>query len=631
MMLLTVCKFLVLSLVLLFCSSCSAPDPVAPQPIQRLIDLSTTPIAWKWENDSGEDSVAASEQNKMVYQVILEDTCRKAVVIGKDDVYTHVLDNPGSGKLEFWAAGIDKNVSGTPQSVQVKISLTSQKTTLSEIVTLKCIDNPNNPWKRFEMPLTDLYGPVECSMELVATGDQPLRPERYAVIGSPVFVPDAVQTPPNVVIICIDSLRDDELGAYGSPFANTATMDLLSKQGVLFSQAVSTTSWTVPAVKSLLAGYQTMQEIPEGVKLTPEAGFTGKMLQELYAEAGYFTVAVIANPLITPQIGFEKGFDIFDMYAVRTWYEGSAPDIYRRIDSILKHHGNRPLFMYIHFMDPHDPHTPNDLFNKMNDAPPDDAVRDALHPKVTGFLNLEPQKTELLPLTDTELQYLRAYYRNELRETDTYIYCTLRSLNQYSSYPENTLLIVTGDHGEEFGEHGFYQHGMSLYETTVRVPWIMTFPSTIPTNHIESGWVSLIDIAPTVSALTLNTHLPSWKGCRVFPKQPDYPANRQIYTVMRTRDDDSIPRERWRGVYRNEKKLIWLPSVVMGFDLDRHPEERELFRFPSLEVMAAGDCDSEWKALGEDLQLFVDSIVHEPEPRMPQTLMMQLKELGYVH
>ncbi len=621
--------FIIMACFLLSFLGCTTPSSETPRIIQRLIDPIITPQLWDWEKTiDGEPT--SSDLNDLIYYVVLRDVGRRAVVLGKQDTFSHVLHDPGTGKIELWGVGIDKNISDHPSAVQVKITLKNNEKLVEEILTLTCINSSENFWVKFEIPISKMMGEVECRMELVNDKAFPTQSGNLAIIGTPVFIPENIQMPPNVILVCIDSLRADDLGAYGSPLACSPTIDRLSRQGILFSQSLSTSSWTVPGVKNLLSGYHTIQEQREGDKLEPDSGYTGKMIQELYAEAGYTTLGVIANPLITPKLGFEKGFDMFDTFAVRTWFPGSNLSIYEQIDTALKLHLNRPIFMYIHFMDPHDPHTPIHPFDLMLETPPNSVVRENLHEKVTGFLNREPAKTELLPLTDKENQYLRNHYRNELRETDSFLHCVLQSLYNYSSYPENTLVVITADHGEEFGEHSHYQHGFTVYEAVVRVPWIMSYPSLLPLNHIETGWVSTMDIPPTLARLTVNKKLPCWKGHCVFPKQADYPENRLLYTSSRTKDVPDSSWVRWRAAYCNEKKLIWVPSGIKGFDLELQPEEQALFEFSSFKKLAESHLNSEWKALGQDLKQFIDSLFEEGHPEKSIIQMKQLRELGYI-
>lgn len=619
-------SWLLFSILISF-SGCITREVPSSSTLQRLIDVTLKPNPFQWDNFLAQKPVLNSN-NGLIYRVSLNEVYRNAIVLGKEDRYTCILDNPGDGKLEFWGVGIAKSSSNIPSDLYVKISLRNEKKQINEIIALKCVNSQENPWIKYEIPVTQLGGSVECSMELALDPDVHSIKNSFAIIGSPIFVPDDIQTLPNVIFVCIDSLRADELGAYGSPHAITPTMDLVSKQGILFSQSLSTSCWTLPSVKNFLSGYETMQEQAEGEKLIPEKGFSGQLLQELYAEAGYSTLAVIANPVINTNIGFERGFDMFDLQASLDWRQGSSRAILQRIFELVEDYPNRPIFLYVHFMDPHDPHLPDFPFDRMREPPPDEAVRKELSLKYTGILN---RNTDLLPLTAIELDYLRTYYRNEIRETDTIIHSILSTLSQYTGYPENTLLILISDHGEEFGEHGFYQHGMSLYESVTKVPWIMSFPSSIPLNHVETGWVSTMDIPPTIAGLTLNTHIPSWQGRQVFPKQPDYPSNRQIFTAVRAWDDTAFPRERWRAVYRNEKKLVWHPLAIRAYDLNQHPEEVVLFQFPSFEMLADSDRDSEWKSLANDLKDFNNSLVKDVEPEMPHALFYHLKELGYVH
>lgn len=615
--------------MILICSGCFNSTPNPSYSIQRLIDPSISSEMWVWDKEMPKKATSDS-QDTIIYNVAFEKVCRNAIILEKQGKYTCILDNPGSGKLEFWSAAIDKNNEALPGGASIQITLNGRKKSISEKFSITYINSPDLPWIKYEMPVINMFGQIECTFEYVME-EQAMPKESSVFIATPVFIPDDITPLPNVVLIVIDSLRPDELGAYGSPLANSPTIDMLSKQGILYSQSLSTSSWTIPSVKNLLAGYITQLEQPEGNFLTLADGFTGTMIQELYAEAGYYTSAVIANPLVTSKFSFEKGFDEFDTFAAQKHIKGSGKLLSERIDDISNHLKNKPFFLFVHFMDPHDPYLPDSPFNLMNPTPSDNDVRKKIHTRSSGILNLEPHKSELLPLTESESIYLRNHYRNEIREVDTFLHLSLLSLHQFNLFPENTLIIVTADHGEEFGEHGFYQHGMSLHEASVRVPWIMSFPQSLPVKHIEPGWVSTMDIPPTLSNLTLNKWIPSWTGFSLYPKSSDYPENRRGFTVVRSSDDTSIPRVRWRAVYQGDKKLVWTPSELKAFNLGQNPEEQVLFRFPTSEMMEKSSWEKEWGSMRKDLEYLIENVVIEEKHKIPHALMMQLKELGYVN
>jgi arylsulfatase A-like enzyme len=617
-----------------FFQACAPADPPSgvsddTPTIQRLTNVSGRAPVWNWDKPV-KPLFASHEKPNHVYQVELQDINKNALILFRNDVFHHTLDNPRNGRLEFWGAGFVASDEEFPKEILVQVTMRNEHKDLSELFPLNVSQSSEQPWQRFDFQLLDMSGPVDCDIRLVLSDPDTHRNDLYAAIGSPVFIPDVRQSVPNVVIICLDSLRSDDLGCYGSPLANSPTMDMLARKGVLYSNSLSSSSWTVPGVKNFLLGKYSWFDQIETDQIPEISNSADLMIQDYFARAGYYTAAVMGNPLITPSLGFERGFDVFNMFPVRTWYEGAAEEVYGQIIHTIESYHDRPLFLYIHIMDPHDPYVPSEPFSKMNNPPSDHDVRPFFRQKLSGQLNMQSHRDELVPLADQEDNYLRSHYRSSIREVDTILHLVLNSLHDHTDFPDNTLLIITSDHGEEFGEHGYYQHGMSLYESSVNVPWIMMFPSAITTNHVIDGWVSNIDIPATLSDLTLQVENPSWDGDIVYPERSELFESRHVFTAVRSRDEPSVPRTRWRAVYQGDRKLMWSPSRVTGYDLAVHPEEIPIFEYSDFSRFEANTTDNDWLQMGEELQAFMKRLVKREKPEVSEILTKQLRELGYL-
>lgn len=521
-----------------------------------------------------------------------------------------------------------------PQCASIQLSLTllnDSKDNLSMIVDLDTVSSESIPWVKYQFPIADIRGEVECTFRIACRETEDRDAKIIAFVGSPVFIPDQRPLHPHIIMVCFDALRADELGAYGSAAALSPVVDRISRSGVTFSQTVSSSSWTIPAMKNLLSGQYTFLDQAELDEMIPESGYSGRMIQSILADAGYYTAAVVSNPVIKARRDFDHGFDAFDVFPVQAWKDGSDNLILDRLREILVQKPSRPMFIYIHVMDPHDPYNPSHPYRLMHGPVNDTGIRPPIRRNETGILNLKPFSTDLLPLTDIETDYLRQLYRAEIRQADALLLKISEELNRLPGDSKDSVLIVTSDHGEEFGEHGYYQHGMSLHETSIEVPWIMMNPIRLPESRIIPERVSTIDIPATICRLIGVNPEPTWDGISVFSTGTDYLQRRLFFTAVRSIDELSIPRRRWRSIYQGDRKLVWSGTgQVTAYDLSAHPEEIPLFQKTDFIELQNDEDAGSWQKLGEELERFTGQVVEKSGHPVTQLLTEQLKELGYV-
>ena len=298
--------------------------------------------------------------------------------------------------------------------------------------------------------------------------------------------------PPNVVLVSIDTLRPDHLSAYGRRADTSPTIDAMAHAGVRFATAYSTSSWTAPAVVSMLTGtLPTQHGVIHGVER--RGALFGQetipddipVLAEILRQRGYQTFGVAANVHLAGEFGFARGFDRYDqigfvdadrvLETVRTWK--------------ATRHADRPYFAWVHFLDPHEPYEPRE-------------------PWLTQFVGGRPRHPDLdgttpvlqfaaMHLDDDALAYVEALYDSEIRYTDERI----RALFAELGVSDDDLVVVLSDHGEEFREHGSYGHGRTLYEENVRIPLIVRFPGRRFAGRVSDAPVSIMDVVPTIAAV----------------------------------------------------------------------------------------------------------------------------------
>ena len=281
---------------------------------------------------------------------------------------------------------------------------------------------------------------------------------------------------PNIVWIVVDTLRADHTGFLGKT-STTPRLDALSEGSLVFTQAISQASWTKPSVATMFTSMNPRQHgVRKGLlrrgDVLPEELLT---IAEVLQASGWTTLAVQMNPHLNSQMKFDQGFDVYqDRLPVRS----DASTINSEVKQLLKILKGQTYFLYIHYMDVHLPYREHKEYSDMygdHDTP------------LSGLFLRRIQK---LSLTENDKEYLKALYDGEVRHVDEQIGELLEE------FDENTVIIVSSDHGEEFWDHGGFEHGHSVYDELIRVPLLVKVPG-YGHQRIDSQ-VRLLDIAPTI-------------------------------------------------------------------------------------------------------------------------------------
>lgn len=268
---------------------------------------------------------------------------------------------------------------------------------------------------------------------------------------------------PNVLLISIDTLRADGLGCYNSQVKASPVMDALAKRGVRYENFYSNAPWTLPGHVSMLTGL--IPDVHGAVALDRTIPREALMIQEAFKNEGYRTFAITSNFLVSPPYGFKRGFDrfLFKPEAESDWVSNNALRLLKRTDG--------PWFGFVHFFDPHLPYLPSRQ------------SRIELGIQGPKIAKVQEEMTHLMyKFLDTFLSYdpelrgaVRALYEGEVRDVDRDIKRILEALDE-EGFSDNTIIAITADHGEEFGEHGWVGHTVSLYDESLRVPLIIVGP-----------------------------------------------------------------------------------------------------------------------------------------------------------
>ncbi len=302
--------------------------------------------------------------------------------------------------------------------------------------------------------------------------------------------------PVDLVLVVIDTWRWDALSENNAGPANlTPNLDALANAGTRFSRAFASSPWTLPSVASLLTGYYPLTHGAFGnyTKVSPIRGEI-PTLAEILNENGYQTLGVTTAPFLDPDFGFGRGFD---SYVFLRDKPGRTIRARRAIDTatkLLSQASPGPVFLYLHLFDPHLPYDPPPPWRKRWTNSYDGPLQDSTKP-----LNpLKEIRAGSFNPTDEEFAYLLGMYYGEVAYTDHELGRFFKRIEKKRPGRQR-MIVVTADHGEEFGEHGGWEHGHSMYSELTKVPLIILPPTgwSIKPQVVDSQ-VRLIDIAPTL-------------------------------------------------------------------------------------------------------------------------------------
>jgi arylsulfatase A-like enzyme/Tfp pilus assembly protein PilF len=412
------------------------------------------------------------------------------------------------------------------------------------------------------------------------------------LLGLAVAPPRATQerSHPNILLVTLDTVRADRIGAYGYKLAVTPNLDRLAREGVLFTDATTHSPLTAPAHAALLTGhYPTRLGVKDNASTPlPDSALT---LAEMLQRAGYRTGAFIGAFVLDRPYGFAQGFEAFDAA-----FEGFRPELKQQaqrtaeevitpaIAWITSMPAGSSFFAWVHLYDAHAPYA----------AP--------------------------APVGD---QFKGRPYDGEIAYVDRVVGRLLATLSE-SGAVDRTLVIAIGDHGEALGDHGEDEHGMFLYEPVLRIPWIVRLPKSERGGSTVTEQVRAIDLTPTVLDLAGVEGGTRFDGESVAPVmrgrvRRDPPASYADTHFPQLHFGWSMIRSQRVG----EWKYIDAPKPEL-YDLrtDRAERHNRLSNRASVAARMAGELDTTGRGFGPA----ATSVPKQPDP---ETL-ARLRSLGYV-
>ncbi|MEO8604131.1 MAG: sulfatase [bacterium] len=304
---------------------------------------------------------------------------------------------------------------------------------------------------------------------------------------------------PNVLLITIDTLRADHLLCYGQALATSPNIDAFAARSAVFDRAIAASGYTAPAHTSIMTSrYPRRQSLAFGNGSRTQAG--AATLADAFQRAGYATAAFVSNAVLNPKTGLNQGFEVYDAdlptaEAKRpTVYERLAPQTLERALAWLAKRRQQPYFLWVHFQDPHGPYTPPEPYRAAFQQPPVAGEPELpLLGDNSGRGGIPPYQA--LDGTRRASEY-EARYAGEIAFMD-------HSVGQLIAAVEGdgpSIVALTADHGESFGENGFFfAHGHSAAPDLSHIPLILSAPGMRAERRAEL--VSQVDILPTLLEL----------------------------------------------------------------------------------------------------------------------------------
>ncbi len=401
-----------------------------------------------------------------------------------------------------------------------------------------------------------------------------------SALAGPAAEPPLPENHPNIVLITIDTLRADHLSSYGYHLKTSPTIDKLAAEGVRFENAYSPIPLTGPSHTSLFTSRfpQEHGARMNGFAVPKDSKWLSlpQILKRFDYQNGAF---VSAWPLTSRLTHLDRWFDLYDEDLSRTYqvFNSSryAEDVTPLAVSWLEENRAGPFFLWVHYFDPHSPYNLREDFAEPESSGHSKSTRETLNGEMANRIKR---------------------YDSEIGYADFHIGKLLARLDELG-LRRSTLVVLTSDHGESLGEHGYVGHGRQLSEGIVHIPLIMRYPARLPAGKVISRNVSLLDATPTILELAI--------GRQPYKDLPTAFAGRSLASAMI--GQESIPERPIRYITFAGKKG-WMPRWLSSMWVS--PDER-----PFRVGQSLGTQKMVWDPNGRSLSVFnIDEDPFEMSP-----------------
>ncbi|MBD3369672.1 sulfatase-like hydrolase/transferase [Candidatus Fermentibacteria bacterium] len=414
---------------------------------------------------------------------------------------------------------------------------------------------------------------------------------------------------PSIVLVLIDTLRADHLGCYGYHRDTSPTIDSLAAEGVLFERCQSQSSWTLPAMVTILTGL-TPRQHGAGARNDRFHGLSYELayLPEVLSAQGYATTAFFNVVFMNADFGLHRGFDHFDCSGLTDFHSRrtAGQTVDQAISWLADREPGEPFFLAVHFYDPHINYDPPPPFDTLFTDPGYEGPYDNSWGHVPQIMGVNSGEDSIPP---EGLRNLVNLYDGEIAYTDRELGRLLAEVRATGG--DSTLVTVIADHGEEFLDHGGIEHGHTLYQELLHVPLILCGPGFRGGQTIHTT-VAQLDVLPTVLS-ALGVEAPSAShgvdlsllsdSSRILPSSGILWGNQKQACVL-----------------RGEKKVIWDAAIDVSQAFDLSADAGETDPLPPDESLLQAALDY-WST---------PPLAEPPAVEMDEAIKTQLRDLGYI-
>jgi len=564
---------------------------------------------------------AAPDWGTYVAEVEVGGVTRRSLAVRAPTTMSYYVEVPESGRLVFGVGG-----EGTA-TARASVHVTPEGGSPSEVWS----GDVGGRWNDASVDLSSYAGqPVRIELRTAAAGTP--AGGRIAWSVPAVMVPQPASTTEpsevrNVVVLLIDTLRASKLRAYNPDSrVRTPELDEIVEHGTLFERAQSQENWTKPSVASVLTGLTPMTH---GTKTDaarlPESA---DMVSEALDAAGFATGSFIANGYVSDRFGFDQGWDHYTNM-IRESRSTEAEDVFREAGDWIEANRGERFFAYIQTIDPHVPYDPPAEYLAMYDDRPDYAG--IVAPRRTHEL-LEGAKRNppTVNFDASDVRRLEGLHDGEITYHDHFFGLFLDRLRELGVL-DQTLVVITSDHGEEFHDHNSWGHGHSVYQELLGVPLIFWRPGTVPENRRIAYPVSTLNISQTILDFTNVSGLPRAEGRSLVPEivRSELPAFPTV-AFSNMLDDRRVIRTRnWKMILNGANtKLFDLgrdPAETNEItDMTRHPVAARYCRILLGQYLGATDRGHWWQATQN-----ASATLEAEAPAIDAETAAMLRALGY--
>jgi arylsulfatase A-like enzyme len=582
--------------MVLLAAACCCHDSERATPLQKLVSFPElqSPCHGSGFTGAGDHTVR---------MVGINGVHREGVVLAPGDSLQ--AKHKGGGALYFWV-GVPSS-SGLGKDVPASVSVTAAGRNAPSV---KRVTPVAGKWTAVKVPLPSAS--VTVAIRLETEGGPSRAAGEAVVIGSPWIAPSPR---PNIIVISIDTLRADHLEAYGSKWPTSPHISELAQESAVFEHCYSHASWTPPSVASLFTSLYPSQHGSLGKDriLLPKANLT---MAETFAKAGYFTAAFSSSPFVHPDFGFAQGFRVFGFEE-----NENAARLTEMVEQWLAERPDGPFFLYVMYFDPHFPYVPPKKYRHRFRKGPDGRPlwKEEHVPVIKSLFGLSAE------IGRESYHHLHGSYRGEIAFTDDMLGMLVSRLRK-AGLLENSILVLTSDHGEEFLEHGGFGHGNTLYEEQLHVPLLIRLPGGLHGKRRVNSIVRQADIFPTLLDFADMEHPRPLEGKSFYAAllgNKPISARPAYATSMHLLDE----KRKMTSLRQSRHKLILYenPGDELLFDLDKDPAElRNLAREKPEKL------ESMIEALRTFEKNMAPPVVEKSGAASPERTRKMLESLGYV-